>query len=100
MRPHQTDVAIEDNETRRVQVTLEAEPSRSSTWLWVGGGVLTAAGLGLGAYYLLRPETTPAPAPQVGTMPPGTVQLPLRPGRRALEGPGTFLSPTLTWGFR
>jgi tetratricopeptide (TPR) repeat protein len=100
MRSHQTDVAIEDNETRRVQVTLEAEPSRSSTWLWVGGGVLTAAGLGLGAYYLLRPETIPAPPPQVGTMPPGSVQLPLLPGHRASGGPGTFLSPTLTWGFR
>jgi|GEM_PF-363329 len=96
-RPHQTDVAILDNETRRVQVTLEAEATKSMTWLWAGGGVLAAAGLGVGAYFLLRPETTAAPPPVAGTMQPGTIQLPLRGLSGFRPGSGSFLAPSFGW---
>jgi tetratricopeptide (TPR) repeat protein len=80
MRPFQSDVAITDNETRRLQVSLEAEPSSSKAWLWVSGGVLVAAGLGVGGYVLLRPQNNSAPPTQPGTMPPGSVQLSFRLG--------------------
>lgn len=83
MRPYQSEVMVQDNETRSVDVGLdpEAKPASSNTWLWIAGGVALAAGAGVGGYFLFRPkdETTP---PVAGTMdtgqsPPGTVRLPL-----------------------
>ncbi len=44
--PYQSDVYIQDKESRDLNVTLDNEPSKGvPTWIWVAGGVLVAGGL-------------------------------------------------------
>lgn len=44
-RTHQTEVVIQDKQTRDVNVTLEAEPSKGvPAWVWITGGIVVAAG--------------------------------------------------------
>jgi hypothetical protein len=73
MQTRAADVAMGDGEARTLYLTLEPERGRGATLLWVGGG-LVVAGLGLGAYFLFRPGS--GPSPTVGTLSPGTIQLP------------------------
>ena len=78
-RTYQSDVAIQDNQTQSVRVTLESatppaakEDKGSMTWLWIAGGAVLATGLGVGAYFVFKPEDE---EPVPGTL--GTVELPL-----------------------
>jgi hypothetical protein len=75
MRPYDTEVVIQDDETRRLRAALEPERSGLGPWPWVIGGVLAAGGLALGGYLLFKPEDKYAP-PVVGNLPPGAVYLP------------------------
>lgn len=44
-RPYQTEVVIQDKQSRDVNVTLEAEPSKGvPAWVWITGGIVAAAG--------------------------------------------------------
>jgi hypothetical protein len=79
-RTYQSDVAVQDNQTASVRVTLESatpaaakEDKGSMTWLWIAGGAVLATGLGVGAYFVFKPEDE---EPVPGTL--GTVELPLR----------------------
>ncbi len=79
-RNYQSDVAIQDNQTQSVRVTLEsaapaaaAQDKGSMTWLWIAGGAVLATGLGVGAYFVFKPEDE---EPVPGSL--GTVELPLR----------------------
>jgi hypothetical protein len=73
MRPYDRDVVIEDERTRNLYVTLEAEPRAGvSPLLWVGVGLVAASGVAVGAYFLLRPAPLAAATP--GTW--GTIDLP------------------------
>jgi len=75
MRARSSAVEIRDGEAQSLSLTLEPEKkSGLSPLIWVGGGLLLA-GLGTGAYLLFRPEQSASPT--VGTLSPGTVQLPL-----------------------
>lgn len=82
-RPYSSDVAVQDDQTSNVRVELEREvapvvttaPS-NSTWLWIAGGVVAVAGLGVGAYLLFKPENKGPPAPVEGSL--DTVELPVR----------------------
>jgi hypothetical protein len=82
--PYRSDSLVQDGELSTVQVTLQDEPSsapaqvqpsRDNSWLWIAGGAVLAAGLGVGAYFALKPENQGPPAPLEGTI--GSVQLDL-----------------------
>lgn len=82
--PYRADSLVQDGELSTVQVTLQDEPNSSpvivqrtssNTWLWVAGGAVLAAGLGVGAYFVLKPERQGPPAPVDGSI--GSVQLDL-----------------------
>jgi hypothetical protein len=82
--PYRSDSLVQDGELTTVQVSLQNEPSSlppaatsssNNTWLWVAGGAVLAAGLGVGAYFVLKPENQGPPAPLEGTI--GSVDLTL-----------------------
>ena len=81
MRPYQSEVVVQDGQRASVRVALEREPvapvvltpaakdqgGGGSSWLWIAGGAAVAAGLGVGAYFLFRPDDQP-PEPVPGTL--------------------------------
>jgi hypothetical protein len=74
MLPYQTEVLVQDDQSREIHVTLNPEPSKGllPAWAWVAGGVVVAGGLGTGAYFLFKPTSKyDGPA---GTLGPGLVQ--------------------------
>jgi hypothetical protein len=76
MRALQTEIVVQDNQTRGMSVQLEKETAAGGggipAWVWIGGGVLVAGGAAVGGYLLLKPSTTTSQPPQ-GSM--GTVAL-------------------------
>jgi hypothetical protein len=73
MRVYQAEVLIQDKQTRDVQVTLEAEPSKGlPMWAWITGGVVVAGGLSVGGYFLFKQDPT-YEGPN-GNLSPGVVQ--------------------------
>jgi hypothetical protein len=67
--PFKGQVDIHDDETRSMDVTLEAEKHGGKVWPWIVGGVVLAAGASVGGYFLFRPQdrTAPLPPGQNGT---------------------------------
>jgi hypothetical protein len=82
-RTYQSDAGVSDNQLSTLRVTLEAPPafvreqSGLGPWPWVIGGV-ALAGLGLGAYFLLRPDDEGPSPPLDGSLDPGSVPLSVR----------------------
>jgi hypothetical protein len=74
MATYQSEVVIQDNQLRHVDVTLNtaARTDTTKTVLWVIGGTALAAGAAVGAAFLFKPSEAPAVA---GNIKPGTVQL-------------------------
>jgi PEGA domain len=72
MRSYQTELTINDGETRSLSVTLEAEVKPFPWWLVATGSGVLLAGAGVGGYFAFKTTNGQAPA---GTAPPGTVQL-------------------------
>jgi hypothetical protein len=73
MLPYQTEVLVQDGQSREIHVTLNPEPSKGilPAWVWVGGGVLVAGGLATGGYFLFKPTSKyDGPAGNIG---PGIV---------------------------
>lgn len=68
------DVTVADGETRRVTPRLES--TSGVAWPWIVGGAALIVGASVTTYLLLRP-TSNAPEVVPGTIPPGSVQLPL-----------------------
>ncbi len=83
MRPYQSEVVVSDNQRANLRVALEpaavtAAPGAdrsNTTWLWIAGGVVAAAGLGVGAYFLFRGEDEESAPVTPGTLDPGSVTL-------------------------
>ncbi|HSY23565.1 MAG TPA: PEGA domain-containing protein [Polyangiaceae bacterium] len=74
MRPYTADVEMRDGEVRTLDVTLVRESGGISPWWWIGGGIVAAAGLSVGAYYLFRPSPG-APSAVEGTISPYTLTI-------------------------
>jgi hypothetical protein len=74
MTPFQSEAVVQDEQTRRIDVTLLplAKTDGTKTILWIIGGTVLAAGAGVGGFFLFRP--TEAASVQ-GTISPGNVQL-------------------------
>jgi hypothetical protein len=72
MRPYDSEVDLRDGEQRTLDVELVKASGGSSAWLWIGGTIVAAAGLGAGAYFLFRPSPSAGP-PTSGTISPYTL---------------------------
>lgn len=76
--PYHSEVVVSDNQTNTLRAMLEdkstAEPGFDTTWLWVAGSAVLAAGLGVLGYYEFGPSHQTPSAP-FGTLDPGQVQL-------------------------
>ena len=73
MVAYQSEVLVQDDQSRDIRVTLNPEPSKGllPAWAWIAGGVVVAGGLATGGYFLLKPSSTyTGPS---GTLPPGVV---------------------------
>jgi hypothetical protein len=58
MTPHQSEVLIQDEKTRRIPVRLEKKPTDPSTWLWAAGGAALLIGAAtLGGVFLFKPQS-------------------------------------------
>lgn len=80
MQVYQGDAAVLDGQISALRVALKpvARPPESAVpaWLWITGGALLTAGIGVGAYAVLSPDD-PRPAPIIaGTMQPGAIEMP------------------------
>ena len=72
MRVYQTEVLIQDKQSRDIAVTLEKEPSKGlPAWAWIAGGVVLTGGLAVGGYYAFKQEPTYEGAS--GNLSPGVV---------------------------
>lgn len=69
---YQSEVVVQDGQTRRVHITLTATTSFPTKWLLAGGGVLAAAGVVITTVLLTRPSR---PEAQSGPIAPGVLQL-------------------------
>jgi hypothetical protein len=82
MAAYQSEAVVKDNETRRIDVTLNPLPrDGTKTVLWVIGGTLLAGGAIVGGAFLFKPAVAPSVPSVQGNINPGTVQLSFR-GRR------------------
>jgi hypothetical protein len=74
MAAYQSEVVIQDDKLRRVDVQLfpQARTDTTRTVLWIVGGAALAAGTAVGGFFLFKPRTT---APVTGTLAPGSTQL-------------------------
>jgi hypothetical protein len=74
--PYRSDIVISDDQTNTLRAMLENRTPPTSgfdtTWLWVAGSAILAAGLGVAAYHQFGPEQHAA-APITGTLNQGTV---------------------------
>jgi hypothetical protein len=78
-QPYQGDAVVLDDQTATLRIALKpdaAPPSGVPTWVWIAGGVLLTAGVGLGAYALLGPDEAGRAPPIEGTMQPGVIEMP------------------------
>lgn len=78
---YDTQVVVTAKQTSTVRIKLDPivrdrGEGGISTWLWVTSGIVLATGMGVGGYFLFKPEDKVTPTTP-GTMAPGTVQVPL-----------------------
>lgn len=74
-KPYQSEVIVQENSVRRIPVTLDAEPQAGvPTWLWVTGGAVIAAGLGVSLGYFVF-KSGEAPPPVAGNLPPYSIDV-------------------------
>lgn len=75
-KPFESDVKVTDQQVSSINVSLSDVDKQSGgpMWPWLLGGGAVAAGLGVGAYFLFRPQEAENNA-TVGTIPPGQINL-------------------------
>jgi hypothetical protein len=74
MRTYAADVEVHEGEVRSLDITLVRESGGISPWWWIGGAVVAAAGVSVGAYYLFR-SSPGSPSPVDGTISPYTLTI-------------------------
>lgn len=75
MKPYQTEVMVQDNVVRRIQVTLDPEPKPGvPTWALITGSAVLAVGAGVGLGYFAW-RASEAPEPVIGNLGPYVVKL-------------------------
>jgi hypothetical protein len=86
-RTYTSDVMVQDDQSSSISVALEslilapppADPEKdqggSNAWIWIGSGVLLAAGLGVGAYFLFKDPEDELEEPVSGSLNPGVIHL-------------------------
>lgn len=70
MLPYQSEVVVQDNELRRIEVDLHP-PERAGglpPWLWIVGGAVAAAGVVTAGVVLLQPDAAPPVNGTLGTV--------------------------------
>lgn len=76
--PYRSEVVVADHQTNTLRAMLEdkstAESGFDTTWLWVAGSAVLAAGIGVLGYYEFGPSRQ-TPGSTLGTLDPGQVQL-------------------------
>ncbi len=75
-KPFESDVKVTDQQVSSINVSLSDVDKQSGgpLWPWLVGGGALAAGLGVGAFFLFRPQE-PENNASVGTIPPGQISL-------------------------
>jgi hypothetical protein len=74
MLPYQSELYIQDKQTREVPVTLQPEPSKGlPLWAWLAGGAVVAGGLVAGGIAAFGNPSDKYEGPS-GTLSPGVVQ--------------------------
>jgi hypothetical protein len=74
MSPFQSEVLIQDDQTRTIEVTLQHASHAVPLWAWIAGGAVVVAGATVGGYFLFKPKDEVGP-PTLGSINPGTVTL-------------------------
>ncbi|MEP7120262.1 MAG: PEGA domain-containing protein [Byssovorax sp.] len=71
MTIYQSEVVVQDDKSREIQVTLTPLPKASSTskWLWIAGGAALVAGAVVTGAVLYKPTQRPAVDGTLGTFP-------------------------------
>lgn len=73
MRDYQSEVLVQDKQSRDVAVTLERVPRKGlPAWAWITGGVVLTGGLAVGGYFVFKQDPT-YEGPD-GNLSPGVVQ--------------------------
>lgn len=73
MRPYQSEIYVQDKESRDVNATLEQEPSRDlPTWAWIAGGAVLLGGATTAGFFIFRSDGKYEGPP--GNLQPGIVQ--------------------------
>jgi hypothetical protein len=75
MKPYQSEVIVQDDSVRRIQITLDPEGRGGlPTWLLITGGAVLATGLGVSAGYAIF-KAGEAPPPAAGNLPPYSIDV-------------------------
>ena len=71
MAAYQSELVVQDDKTRRVEVTLNPlpKPAETSTWVWITSGAVIAVGAIIGGAVLFKPTEVPPAQGTLGTYP-------------------------------
>jgi hypothetical protein len=64
---YQAEIELRAHESKTLQVSLTSEAQHAPVWPWILGGAVVAIGVGVGAYFLFRPQD------QTNGVPPGNL---------------------------
>ncbi len=73
---YQSELLLQDGQTRRLDVSLKDEPGGIPAWLWIAGSTVVAAGAATAGYFIFRSTDSGIP----GTIPPQKITLSLTRG--------------------
>ncbi len=71
MAAYQSELVVQDDKTRRIEVSLNPlpKPAETSTWVWITSGAVIAVGAIVGGAVLFKPTEVPSAQGTLGTFP-------------------------------